>query len=85
MYKVMLIDDEESLQDAIKRLVIAGGYAFCGARDALEGREVLLREKPDLLLLDVMLPTVSCSCASKQTYGATASPSPRRAASLAGR
>lgn len=59
MYKVMLIDDEESLQDAIKRLVIAGGYAFCGARDALEGREVLLREKPDLLLLDVMLPTVN--------------------------
>ena len=41
MYKVMLIDDEESLQDAIKRLVVAGGYAFCGARDALEGREVL--------------------------------------------
>ena len=59
MYKVMLIDDEESLQDAIKRLVVAGGYAFCGARDALEGREVLLREKPDLLLLDVMLPAVN--------------------------
>ena len=34
MYKVMLIDDEENLQEAIERLLVQGGYAFCGARDA---------------------------------------------------
>jgi len=59
MYKVMLIDDEESLQDAIRKLVEQGGYEFCGARDAREGLEMLSREHPDILLLDVMLPVVN--------------------------
>ena len=56
MYKVMLIDDEENLQEAIERLLVQGGYAFCGARDAESGLALLAIEKPDLLLLDVMLP-----------------------------
>ena len=56
MYKVMLIDDEENLQAAIERLLVQGGYAFCGARDAESGLALLAIEKPDLLLLDVMLP-----------------------------
>ena len=56
MYKVMLIDDEDNLQQAIEQLLTANGYAYVGARNAEEGMEVLAREKPDLLLLDVMLP-----------------------------
>ena len=56
MHKVMLIDDEENLQEAIERLLVQGGYAFCGARDAESGLALLATEKPDLLLLDVMLP-----------------------------
>lgn len=56
MYKVMLIDDEDNLQQAIEQLLVSNGYEFCGARDGESGMEVLAREKPDLLLLDVMLP-----------------------------
>lgn len=59
MYKVMLIDDEESLQDAIRKLVVQGGYEFCGARDAEEGFAKLVEQRPDILLLDVMLPVVN--------------------------
>lgn len=56
MHKIMLIDDENNLQQAIEQLLVSNGYAFCGAKDAEAGMKLLAREKPDLLLLDVMLP-----------------------------
>lgn len=56
MYKVMLIDDEKSLHMAIEKLLTKSGYEYCGATDAESGLEMLAVEKPDLLLLDVMLP-----------------------------
>ena len=59
MHKVLLIDDEESLHIAIEKLMRQHGYAFAGAHDAEEGLALLAGEKPDLLLLDVMLPGVN--------------------------
>ena len=56
MYKVMVIDDEGNLRQALEQLLVSNGYAFCGARDAESGLELLASEHPDLLLLDVMLP-----------------------------
>lgn len=56
MYKVMLIDDEESMHIAIKKMLECGGYRYCGATDGEAGLAMLDEEKPDLLLLDVMLP-----------------------------
>lgn len=56
MYKVMLIDDEESLHVSIEKLLTHTGYEYCGARDAESGMEMLVAERPDLVLLDVMLP-----------------------------
>ena len=57
--KVMLIDDEESLQAAIRGLLEKHGYDFVGCMDGEEGLRTLAAEKPDLLLLDVMLPGVN--------------------------
>lgn len=54
--KVMLIDDDESLHVLVRRLAEDAGYAFCSAYGGDEGLKVLATEKPDLLLLDVMMP-----------------------------
>ena len=59
MYKVMLIDDEDNLHVAIKELLVANGYEYCGATCGEEGLAMLGSEKPDLLLLDVMLPGIN--------------------------
>lgn len=59
MSKIMLVDDEETLQQAIEHLLVTGGYQFCGARDVDSAWEMLKSEKPDLLLLDVMLPGIN--------------------------
>ena len=56
--KVMLIDDDESLHVLMRRIVEDAGYAFCAAFDGEEGLTLLAGEKPDLLLLDVMMPGI---------------------------
>lgn len=56
MQKIMLIDDDLSLQKAVKCIVLEGGYLFCSANSGQCGLDVLAEEKPDLLLLDIMMP-----------------------------
>ena len=59
MHNIMLIDDDPSLQLALERIIRDEGYAFCCASDGRTGLEMLGREHPDLLLLDVMLPKMN--------------------------
>ena len=59
LVKIMLIDDDESMHNLIEQLVAREGYTFCGATNGVEGLEMLRRERPDYLILDVMLPDVN--------------------------
>lgn len=54
--KIMLIDDEESMRTLVGQIVAHDGYEFCSARDGEEGLELIAREKPDLVILDIMMP-----------------------------
>lgn len=57
MTKVMLVDDEISMRVLVERIIIEEGYKFCSAADGSEALELFDRELPDLLILDVMMPT----------------------------
>lgn len=59
MAKIMLVDDDASLRLALSHVVREEGYEFCCAADGREGLAMLPVEKPDLLLLDVMMPGMS--------------------------
>lgn len=54
--KVMLIDDDPGIHESLCDLVEEEGYEFCGALSGKEGLRLLDQERPDLLLLDVMMP-----------------------------
>ena len=54
--KVLLVDDDRGVHSAVRHIVERAGYRFVGAFDGDEGVEAVLREKPDIMLLDVMLP-----------------------------
>ena len=54
--KVMLIDDDAGMRLLMEQLFKSAGYAFCAASGGEEGIAMLSQEKPDLLLLDVMMP-----------------------------
>lgn len=56
MAKILLADDEPSMQNLIRRLVTGAGHGFCCASDGEEAVRVYEREQPDLLILDVMMP-----------------------------
>lgn len=56
--KVMVVDDEASIRLLVKTVVESDGYACCcvqGGPDALARFE---RERPDIVVLDVMMPEV---------------------------
>ena len=59
MAKVMLIDDDESMRLLIGQLVARQGYEFCCADNGVDVLDMLRRERPDLLILDVMLPDIN--------------------------
>lgn len=59
MFKVMLIDDDESMRVLIEQIAMRGGYDFCCAGNGEEGLAMLRAERPDFLILDVMLPDIN--------------------------
>ena len=54
--KIMLVDDDESMRLLIEQIVRRDGYDFCCAGCGEEGLSMLRAERPDFLILDVMLP-----------------------------
>lgn len=53
--KILLIEDEEDIADMIKLQAELSGYKVVIESDGLNGLRAIEREKPDLILLDVML------------------------------
>ena len=54
--KVLIVDDEEHIVELIKFNLEANGYKAITASNGLEALELAKSEKPDLVLLDIMLP-----------------------------
>ncbi len=54
--KVLVVDDEDDVRDMIRRILRFSSYEVVEARDGSEAVEVALREKPDLITLDIMMP-----------------------------
>lgn len=57
--KIMIVDDEESLIELVKALLEGENYEVITAMDGEECLEKLKTEKPDLILLDMMMPGMS--------------------------
>ncbi len=57
--KIMLADDEESIRILVEHIVTEDGYEFCYAADGVEALNVIKQERPDLLILDVMMPKLN--------------------------
>ncbi len=64
--KVLLVDDDPDFVEAVRVIVESGGYDVRVAYDGKEGLEAVAEEKPDLIVLDVMMPVMNGheACAS---------------------
>lgn len=56
MKKILFVEDEESLQKVIKESLEKHGYNVISAMDGENGISLAKNEKPDLILLDLILP-----------------------------
>jgi PAS domain S-box-containing protein len=54
--KILVVDDDPHIILLLKEKLGARGRSILGARSGLEGVKCALRERPDLILLDVMMP-----------------------------
>ena len=57
--KIMIVDDEESLIELLLAILQEAGYDVETARSGEECLEKMERMKPDLILLDMMMPGIS--------------------------
>ncbi len=54
--KILVADDEPNIVISLEYLLKREGYTVVTARDGQQALEVIAREQPDLVLLDVMMP-----------------------------
>lgn len=54
--KVLLIDDDPDLHTLVKKILDPKSYEVVSAYDGYEGLSKVVEERPDLIILDVIMP-----------------------------
>lgn len=57
--RILIIDDEPSIHEVVRAYLERDGFIVYGATDGREGLELALSKRPQLVVLDLMLPDVS--------------------------
>ncbi len=58
MKTVLIIEDDKEILELLAKKIEGSGYKVLIAQDGEEGLRILREEKPDLVLLDIILPNV---------------------------
>jgi CheY-like chemotaxis protein len=56
MKRILIVEDEKILSDLLQKKLLKEGYEVIAACDGQEGIEMIRQEKPDLILLDILMP-----------------------------
>jgi DNA-binding response OmpR family regulator len=59
MAKIMLVEDDINLSEIYKARLDAEGYTIVSAGDGEEALALAVKERPDLIICDVMMPKIS--------------------------
>ena len=59
MAEILVVDDERALRDGIKAILSGEGFEVRTARDGDEALKKIAEKRPDLVLLDVMMPKMN--------------------------
>jgi DNA-binding response OmpR family regulator len=73
MSRILIIEDERPMRTALEDTLSAEGYRVLSAADGAAGLDQALAEKPDLIVLDVMMPKLDgfAVCAELRRLGVT--------------
>ncbi len=54
--KILIVDDSKTEQIYLSEMLVAEGYSTQIAADSLEAQQMIAVQRPDLILLDVVMP-----------------------------
>jgi CheY-like chemotaxis protein len=57
--RILLVDDAETILMMERMILTKGGYEFITAKDGDEAVEKAVNERPDLILMDIIMPRMS--------------------------
>jgi len=57
--RILVVDDEPDVVELIKRILEADNFEVLAAYDGISAVDLAATEKPDLVLLDIMMPMMS--------------------------
>ena len=57
--KILIAEDEEAMLDALASKFEKRGFTVVRAHDGEEGYNLAMKEKPDLLILDILMPKMN--------------------------
>ena len=58
-YKILVAEDDTDIQEVLRLYLVNSGFEVVSAYDGSEAFELMLSEKPDLALLDIMMPVIN--------------------------
>lgn len=58
-YRILIVEDEPSLRELGKMLLVAQGYEVRGAEDGFEGLAALKQSLPDIIISDLQMPNMN--------------------------
>jgi CheY-like chemotaxis protein len=53
---ILVVDDEKDIVEFLTQLLEDNGYEVTAAYDGVQGMEMVLQKRPDLILLDLQMP-----------------------------
>lgn len=54
--RIVIIDDDHVIQESLQELFSDAGYAVALAADGASGFDLIVRDKPDIVVADILLP-----------------------------
>ena len=53
---ILIVDDDYELSDGLRAVLERQGYRVLQARDGQQGKQMVYQQRPDLVILDMMMP-----------------------------
>jgi two-component system cell cycle response regulator DivK len=67
--RILIVEDQEDNRAILRDVLSTAGYELIEAVDGGEGVELALRERPDLILMDIQLPVLDGYEATRRIKG----------------
>ncbi len=71
---ILVVDDDMELSDGLRAVLEKNGYRVMQARDGQQGKQMIHQHRPDLVILDMMMPRMGVYPVLEHFRGKTDAP-----------